>query len=120
MPTSLPQRRSPSWWSAQQTWIAASRWNIAAFCVPVIAMSLAFLLPAPLILPVLSIVLLAAGFGLAIANYFAARRGGIMRDLAGALVLFGFAASLMCDPEQALIAFAELDAVLAEGRLAVR
>ena len=120
MPTSLPQRRSSGWRSAQQTWIAASRWNIAAFCVPVIAMSLAFLLPAALILPVLSIVLLAAGFGLAIANYFAARRGGILRDLAGALVLFGFAAVLMCDPERALMAFAELDAAFAEGRLAVR
>ncbi len=83
-------------------------------------MSLAFLLPAALILPVLSIVLLAAGFGLAIANYFAARRGGIMRDVAGALVLFGFAAALMCDPERALMAFAELDAAFAEGRLAVR
>jgi cobalamin synthase len=119
MPTSLPQRRSLGWRSAQDTWIAASRWNIAAFCVPVIAMSLAFLLPAPLILPVLSIVLLTAGFGLAIANYVAARRGGVIRDLAGALVLFGFAAALMCDAEQALIAFAELDAAFAD-RLAVR
>jgi hypothetical protein len=43
-----------------------------------------------------------------------------MRDLAGALVLFGFAAALMCDAEQALIAFAELDAAFADGKVAVR
>ena len=66
--------------------------------------------PPALVLPVASLLLLLAGFGLAAAGHWTGhpiehdRLGA--RDVAGALMLLGFAAALMSDAEQVL---AQLD-----------
>jgi hypothetical protein len=117
MPKSLPQHSRSGWRSIPHKLSASPHWTIATLSVPSAALALALVLPSPLILPALSFVMLAAGFGLALFNYCTASRGcGTSRDLAGALVFFGFAASLMADPEQVLQAFAEFDAALGGGR----
>jgi hypothetical protein len=112
MPTTLPQPRLTGWRAVHDGLRKRARWDIAAFGVPAVAIGLAATLPAPLMLPALSLLLLAAGFGLAAVNAVAARRARMSRHLAGALVFFGFAASLMSDPEPVLQALAELDAAL--------
>ncbi|KAB2917790.1 MAG: hypothetical protein F9K29_09070 [Hyphomicrobiaceae bacterium] len=63
-------------------------------------------LPSPLVLPVLSTLLVVAGFSMAAILYLAGSRIGKMSSpawqIAGALVFLGFAAAILSDSEQAL------------------
>jgi hypothetical protein len=80
--------------------------------VPAAAVVLAILMPAPLLLPAFSMLLLAVGFTLAVCAWRvrAARHAwgdGLMHFAAG-LVFLGFAASILTDGQTALRAFDDL------------
>lgn len=64
------------------------------------------LLAGPLALPLLSLLLLGAGFGLAAALLLTGQGGGTAWIVAGAVVFLGFAAALLSDGPEAL---AQLD-----------
>ena len=69
--------------------------------------------PPALVLPALSALLVASGFGLAATSYAigSRQRDGMGNyELAGALVFIGFAAALLTDSEQALALFERMEA----------
>jgi len=83
------------------------------FAVTVSLLPLAYLvMPAALVLPAIGLLLLFAGFGIAACVHLAGvavERGRLgAQDIAGALVLLGFAAVLLSDSEQALAALDQL------------
>jgi hypothetical protein len=85
---------------------AGSRWLLAlaatVLAVPVVHL----VVPPALALPAISLLLLLAGFAIAAFAYWTGRTADAERlgpkDVAGALVLLGFAAALLSDAESAL------------------
>jgi len=75
-------------------------------------------LPAPLILPALSVVMVVIGFGLAAALYLKGSRVGgppaAAWEVAGALVFFGFAAGILSNPGDAVAVLDEITSALAQ------
>lgn len=96
---------------------------LAPFALTVSALPLIYLaVPPALALPSISLLLLLAGFGVAACAHFTGRAAEPERlgpkDIAGALVLLGFAAALLSDAEQALAALDQLHTgLIASGPL---
>lgn len=89
-------------------------WTIAGAALCVTAVTSSMLLPPPLVLLATGSVLAIAGFAVAAVLFLAGRRmgrdGTAGWDAAAALVFFGFAAALLADTGEALVALADLKA----------
>ncbi len=90
-------------------------WLAATAFPPLTTVLLMAVLPGPLVLPALAMVLLAIGFPLALAGRGTTRRAErpLLSDVGTALVLFGFAASVLTDGGAALEAVHQIEASLA-------
>lgn len=106
MPTTLPKEKSrracrqTAGAGSEREWLGASLFVALAFCV------ITALLPAKFVLPAVSIVVILSGLAL---GAWTLMIGGWRRllnnrmlDTAGVLVLFGFAAAIVCDKSEAL------------------
>ncbi|HET6926198.1 MAG TPA: hypothetical protein VFI48_05030 [Hyphomicrobiaceae bacterium] len=74
--------------------------------------------PAPLILPALSVVMVLFGFGMAASLYLKGSRltgpPSAAWEVAGALVFFGFAAGILSNPGEAVAVLDEIASALAQ------
>jgi hypothetical protein len=91
-------------WSQQDVWIAA----LAA--LPVTVVALALVLPPVLILPAVAVLAIGAGFALEGARLLSRGRHGAMhlKEYAAGLVFAGLAATVLADPDGAMLALSEL------------
>lgn len=101
---------------ARLPWVLAMAATIAA--LPLLSSTV----PVPLVLPLLSVLLVSSGLAVAASAHRAgtapARDRIGAKDVAGALVLLGFAAAMFSDTELALAAFDQLQTgVVASGPL---
>jgi hypothetical protein len=106
VPTTLPKRRSGGYrhrWApvgSEQRLLGASLFIIVALCV---VMSV---FPPPLVLPALGLVIVLSGVTVGIYAQVASRLQNRsvtgLRDIAGVLCLFGFAALIVCDRTELL------------------
>lgn len=109
MPTSLPKkfrggfRRQTEPVSSQRGLLEASVFVAVAFC------ALTMILPASFVLPALSLVIVLSGLVLGASalamNHFQGLRHARLMEIAGVLVLFGFAAAIVCDNADAVHLF---------------
>jgi hypothetical protein len=90
-------------WSQQDVWIAA----LAA--LPVTVVALALVLPPVLILPAVAVLAIGAGFALEGARLLSKGRLGAMylKEYAAGLVFAGLAATVLADPDGAMLALSE-------------
>lgn len=115
MPTTLPNnnrggyRRQSAGVAIESGLLAASLLVAFAFCVTT------SVLPADLVLPALSVIVVVSGLLLGAFTLLRGRSRGHqsvgMLDVAGVLVLFGFATAIICDKTEALSLLAALPAL---------
>ena len=106
MPTTLP-RKNPGGYRRQSAGVAAERGLLGATLLVALVFSLVTgVLPAELVLPAVSIIVVVSGLLLGAGTLLIGRLRAPLNDgllhIAGVLVLFGFAAAIVCDKTEAL------------------
>lgn len=106
MPTTLPNKK-PGGYHRQSAGAAIESGLLVATLLVALAFCIATsLLPAQLVLPALSLIVLICGLMLGAAALVARSLRGHanerMLDIAGVLVLFGFAVAIICDKSEAV------------------
>ena len=105
MPTNLPGQRPPHRTTSH---VATAVWMLAAASLPTLLVSLSLLVPAPLVLPTAGLVLVCLGFALASWAWQPRMQETPVRnralDVSAALVLMGFAATILADSDQVIAA----------------
>ncbi|MDX2203030.1 MAG: hypothetical protein NW223_09780 [Hyphomicrobiaceae bacterium] len=106
MPTTLPKKPPVASRHPRTRPDHENDWLGASLLVALVLSALTLVLPPGLVLPALSGVLIVSGLALgACAPVLERSPGGArerMRDMAGVLVLFGFATAIICDKTEAL------------------
>lgn len=109
MPTSLPERDPGATGSRKRESFTERTWLGWTLLVPLTLVVLTAKLPPELVLPALSIILVITGLALAALTLLLGGEWAQTRDIAGAIVLAGFAASMLADVPEALRALADLE-----------
>lgn len=84
-------------------------WTVLAVAIAATLAVIGVYVPAPLVLPAASVLLVGTGFAIAAAAGVM-RLSGLAWDVAGALVFLGIAAALMADDAEALALLGQLEA----------
>lgn len=106
MPTTLP-RKSPGGYRRQSGGVGIESALLAATLFVALAFNVTTgVLPAQLVLPAVSVIVVFSGLLLGAAALLMRRQVGdssdMMLDVSGALVFFGFAAAVVCDKTEAM------------------
>lgn len=109
MPTSLPERDPGATSGRKRESLTERTWLGWTLVVPLTLAVLTARLPPELVLPALSIMLVVTGLSLNAMTALLGAHWAQIRDIAGAIMLAGFAASMLADVPEALRALADLE-----------
>ena len=116
MPTTLPKKTNTGGYRRPSSSVASERGLLGATLFVALAFSVVTgVLPAQLVLPAMSVIVVLSGLLVGVWALLTRRYGGLqddrMLDIAGILVLFGFATAIVCDKSEALRLLAALPGI---------